>query len=77
MKKIDLGQIVQFVANVGVIAGIIFDSVLGVEAGRAAGMQVFAIAGSVTPAERLQGQSTVVFERMADLPNLLEKATVE
>lgn len=54
---------------------VIEDSALGAEAGRAAGMQVFGFAGSVTPAEKLQGPNTVVFERMSDLPNLLQGAS--
>lgn len=51
---------------------VIEDSAFGVAAGRAAGMRVFAFAGSVTPAVKLEGPNTVVFERMADLPRLLE-----
>jgi HAD superfamily hydrolase (TIGR01509 family) len=50
---------------------VVEDSALGAAAGRAAGMQVFAFSGSVTPAEKLEGPRTVVFERMADLPDLL------
>ena len=50
---------------------VIEDSAPGAEAGRAAGMQVFGFAGSVTSADKLKGANTIVFERMADLPNLL------
>lgn len=53
---------------------VVEDSALGVEAGRAAGMQVFAFGGSVTPVEKLKGPNTVVFERMVDLPHLLQRA---
>ena len=51
---------------------VIEDSAFGVAAGRAAGMRVFAFAGSVTPAAKLEGPNTTVFDRMADLPRLLE-----
>lgn len=50
---------------------VVEDSPVGVEAARAAGMQAFAYAGGLTPAEQLEGEATVVFERMADLPGLL------
>jgi len=50
---------------------VVEDSALGAEAGRAAGMQVFAFSGSVTPAKKLSGPNTVVFEKMSELPGLL------
>lgn len=49
---------------------VVEDSVFGVRAARAAGMRVLAFAG-VTPAERLAGERTVVFDDMADLPRLI------
>jgi HAD superfamily hydrolase (TIGR01509 family) len=56
---------------------VVEDSAFGAEAGRAAGMQVFGFSGSVTPAARLQGPNTVVFDRMTDLPDLLNGARAE
>lgn len=50
---------------------VVEDSVFGVRAARAAGMRVLAYAG-VTRRERLMGERTVIFERMADLPRLIE-----
>jgi HAD superfamily hydrolase (TIGR01509 family) len=52
---------------------VIEDSVYGVEAALAAGMQPFAFAGGVTPRDRLSGigRGAVVFNRMAELPALL------
>jgi HAD superfamily hydrolase (TIGR01509 family) len=50
---------------------VIEDSGHGAAAARAAGMRVFGYAGGVTPAARLAGPSTVVFEHMRDLPELL------
>jgi HAD superfamily hydrolase (TIGR01509 family) len=50
---------------------VVEDSRHGVEAGRAAGMRVFAYAGSVTPGDRLAGPGTVVFSDMRELPALL------
>lgn len=50
---------------------VVEDSHWGVEAARAAGMAVFAYAGGLTPAARLQGAGTVVFEDMRELPRLL------
>jgi HAD superfamily hydrolase (TIGR01509 family) len=55
---------------------VVEDSALGAAAGRAAGMQVFAFSGSVTPAEKLEGPRTVVFGRLAELPDLLHAASV-
>ncbi|MER8183016.1 HAD family hydrolase [Kitasatospora sp. NPDC094015] len=51
--------------------GVVEDSRPGVEAARAAGMRSFGYAGGVTPAERLVGPGTVVFEDMRGLPELL------
>jgi HAD superfamily hydrolase (TIGR01509 family) len=52
---------------------VIEDSVYGVEAALAAGMQPFAFAAGVTPRDRLSGigRGAVVFNRMAELPALL------
>lgn len=49
---------------------VVEDSRHGVEAARAAGMQVFGYAGGVTPADRLAGPGTVVFDDMRSLPEL-------
>ena len=56
---------------------VVEDSRYGVEAACAAGMGVFAYAGGVTPAERLRGAGTVVFEDMRDLPALLRRGRPE
>ncbi len=50
---------------------VVEDSRFGVEAARAAGMRAFGYAGGLTPAERLEGPGTVVFDDMRDLPRLL------
>jgi HAD superfamily hydrolase (TIGR01509 family) len=50
---------------------VVEDSRHGVEAARAAGMRVFAYAGGVTPAGRLEGRDTVVFTDMRELPAML------
>ena len=50
---------------------VVDDSVFGVEAARRAGMRTFGFAGSVTPAARLEGPRTTVFNDMAQLPRLL------
>jgi HAD superfamily hydrolase (TIGR01509 family) len=50
---------------------VVEDSGWGVEAARAAGMRAFGYAGGLTPAERLAGPATVVFEDMRELPRLL------
>ncbi|MGB6452841.1 MAG: HAD family hydrolase [Steroidobacteraceae bacterium] len=50
---------------------VVEDSAMGVAAARAAKMQVLAYAGGVTPAEKLIGPNTLVFEHMRDLPALL------
>jgi len=52
---------------------VVEDSRHGVEAARAAGMRAFAYAGGVTPAHRLEGPNTVVFDRMRELPALLNR----
>jgi HAD superfamily hydrolase (TIGR01509 family) len=53
---------------------VIEDSRYGVEAARAAGMRAFGYAGGLTPADRLAGPATVVFDDMRELPALLEAA---
>jgi HAD superfamily hydrolase (TIGR01509 family) len=53
---------------------VVEDSRPGVEAARAAGMRALAFAGGLTPAERLQGPGTVVFDDMRELPGLLGEA---
>jgi HAD superfamily hydrolase (TIGR01509 family) len=50
---------------------VVEDSAPGVAAGLAAGMQVLAYAGGVTPAEKLKRSGAVVFNDMRELPNLL------
>ena len=50
---------------------VVEDSRYGVQAARAAGMRAFGYAGGLTPPERLEGDATVVFGRMRDLPRLL------
>jgi haloacid dehalogenase superfamily, subfamily IA, variant 3 with third motif having DD or ED len=52
---------------------VVEDSRYGVQAARAAGMPVFAYAGGVTAASKLEGPSTTVFRSMAELPALLTK----
>ena len=52
---------------------VVEDSRAGVDAARAAGMDVLAFAGGLTPAELLDGPGTVLFEDMRALPGLLEK----
>ncbi|MFI5634567.1 HAD family hydrolase [Streptomyces sp. NPDC051664] len=54
---------------------VIEDSAYGVQAARAAGMRAFGYCGGLTPASRLEGPDTVVFETMRDLPGLLATAT--
>ncbi len=53
---------------------VVEDSAKGVAAARAAKMQVLAYAGGVTPAEKLAGPNTVVFDHMRELPALLASA---
>ncbi|WP_380280118.1 HAD family hydrolase [Kitasatospora purpeofusca] len=50
---------------------VVEDSAPGVQAARAAGMRAFGYAGGLTPAARLAGPGTVVFEDMRELPALL------
>ncbi len=50
---------------------VVEDSEAGVSAARAAGMHVFGFAGGVTPAARLAGPGTTVFDDMRDLPRLV------
>ena len=50
---------------------VVEDSRWGVEAGRAAGMRILAFAGGLSPAQRLEGPNTVVFNDMRELPCLL------
>jgi HAD superfamily hydrolase (TIGR01509 family) len=50
---------------------VIEDSVSGVSAGLAAGMQVFAFSGGVTDASKLSREGVVVFDDMLELPDLL------
>lgn len=49
-----------------VACAVVEDSFYGVEAARAAGMHAFGYAGGVTPAYRLEGPQTVVFDDMRD-----------
>ena len=53
---------------------VVEDTLYGVLAARAAGMRVFGYAGLTAP-ERLQGEATVVFEDMRQLPRLLANAS--
>ena len=53
---------------------VVEDSLYGVLAARAAGMRVFGYAGGLTPADRLEGEATEVFEDMRELPRLLADA---
>jgi beta-phosphoglucomutase-like phosphatase (HAD superfamily) len=50
---------------------VVEDSAYGVRAARAAGMRAFGYCGGLTPASRLAGPGTVVFDDMRDLPGLL------
>jgi len=50
---------------------VIEDSRWGIEAARAAGMRAFGFAGGLTPAARLTGPDTIVFDDMRHLPALL------
>ncbi len=50
---------------------VVEDSPAGVQAGRAAGMTVFAYAGGMVARERLQAGGAVVFDDMRRLPELL------
>jgi HAD superfamily hydrolase (TIGR01509 family) len=53
---------------------VVEDSRYGVQAARAAGMEAFGYAGSVTPASALEGPGTTVFDDMRELPSLLERS---
>ncbi|MEU7179922.1 MULTISPECIES: HAD family hydrolase [Streptomyces] len=50
---------------------VIEDSAYGVQAARAAGMRAFGYCGGLTPATRLEGPGTTLFDDMRDLPKLL------
>jgi HAD superfamily hydrolase (TIGR01509 family) len=50
---------------------VVEDSHYGVLSARAAGMHAFGYAGGLTPAHRLEGPGTVVFDNMRELPGLL------
>ncbi|MDI9885999.1 HAD family hydrolase [Streptomyces sp. HNM0645] len=50
---------------------VVEDSAYGVRAARAAGMRAFGYCGGLTPAARLEGPGTVVFDDMRELPALL------
>lgn len=50
---------------------VIEDSMYGVQAARAAGMRAYAYTGGLTPAARLAGPDTVMFDDMRKLPGLL------
>jgi HAD superfamily hydrolase (TIGR01509 family) len=50
---------------------VVEDSRYGVQAARAAGMDVLAYAGGLTPADVLAGPRTVVFDDMRSLPDVL------
>ncbi|MGW1770131.1 HAD family hydrolase [Streptomyces sp. NPDC002104] len=50
---------------------VVEDSLPGVQAARAAGMRAFGYAGGLTPADRLEGPGTIVFDDMRRLPGLL------
>jgi HAD superfamily hydrolase (TIGR01509 family) len=52
---------------------VVEDSRYGVEAARAAGMRAFGYAGGLTPADRLAGPATRVFDHMHELPELLAR----
>jgi HAD superfamily hydrolase (TIGR01509 family) len=63
-------------SRMGVAPGdcvVIEDSRYGVEAARAAGMDVFGYAGGLTAADSLEGPRTVVFDDMRQLPRLLAR----
>ena len=50
---------------------VVEDSRYGVRAARAAGMRAYGYCGGLTPASRLEGPGTTVFDDMRDLPGLL------
>ena len=51
---------------------VVEDSRYGVMAARAAGMHAVGYAGGLSPAHRLEGEGTVVFDDMRKLPRLLD-----
>lgn len=51
---------------------VVEDSAYGIRAAHAAGMRAFGYCGGLTPAARLEGPGTVVFDDMRDLPRLLD-----
>jgi beta-phosphoglucomutase-like phosphatase (HAD superfamily) len=53
---------------------VVEDSRSGVQAARAAGMRVLAYAGGLTPAARLEGPDTIVFNDMRELPRLIDQS---
>jgi HAD superfamily hydrolase (TIGR01509 family) len=53
---------------------VIEDSRYGVQAARAAGMEVLAYAGGLIPARSLAGARTTVFDDMHELPALIDQA---
>lgn len=57
------------------LCAVIEDSAYGVEAARAAGMRAFGYCGGLTPASRLEGPRTTVFDDMRELPGLLAAVT--
>lgn len=50
---------------------VVEDSFHGIQAARSAGMRSFGYSGGVTPAHRIEGPRTVVFDDMRTLPALL------
>lgn len=50
--------------------GVLVDS-YGSQAARAVGMRPFGSCGGLTPASRLEGPGTIVFDDLRDLPELL------
>ncbi|MGP8303611.1 HAD family hydrolase [Streptomyces inhibens] len=54
---------------------VIEDSAYGVQAARGAGMRAFGYCGGLTPASRLEGPGTTLFDDMRDLPKLLATTT--
>jgi HAD superfamily hydrolase (TIGR01509 family) len=53
---------------------VVEDSAYGIQAARAAGMRSFGYCGGLTPAARLAGRDTTVFDDMRTLPDLLAAA---